>query len=64
MKTPTIHTIKVDVDGIVHTGEYWVEGKVLHVASERGMKRTQVGGSPPEVLAKMVLSEIVRSGVK
>jgi hypothetical protein len=40
---------------------YFVQGSMVHVQWSFGAKATQVGNSPPEMIAKMLLSELVRA---
>jgi hypothetical protein len=40
------------------TGSYAVRDGIITVTSELGKKATQVGGSPPKVLARMMLREL------
>ena len=47
--------------GQTYRGSYQVTGKLLTVVRAYGTKSTQVGGSPPETLAKMLLGELVRA---
>jgi hypothetical protein len=39
---------------------YYVQGSVVHVRSPLGEKTTNVGMSPPEAIARLLLSELVR----
>ena len=43
-------------------GEFNVDGGVLTVRSTYGTKHTHVGRSPPDVTARIMLSEMVRHG--
>jgi hypothetical protein len=56
-----VRDVIVTIDGVTHRGTYFVRGKMVHVLSSFGNMDTQVGGSPPETLAKLLLSELVRS---
>jgi hypothetical protein len=51
----------VTIDGVAYEGIYYVQGSMLRVESPFGAKAIQVGKSPPEAIAKMVLSELVRA---
>jgi len=53
--------VTVTVDGITHSGTYFVQESMVEVRSPLGRKNTQVGGSHPEMVAKLLLSEIVRA---
>lgn len=55
--------VAIERNGERHVGYYYVEREMITVSySKGGSKSTQVGGSPPEVLAKMLLSELVSEG--
>jgi hypothetical protein len=43
-------------------GWWWVEDNMVEVWSRHGRKITQVGGSPPEALAKLMLRELAHEG--
>jgi hypothetical protein len=60
-KPGPVKIIRVTIDGVTHSGTYYVQGSTVHVRSSKGAKATQVGGSPPEAIAKMLLSELVRA---
>jgi hypothetical protein len=60
-KPGPVKIISVIIDGVTHSGTYYVQGSTVHVRSSKGAKATQVGGSPPEAIAKMLLSELVRA---
>jgi hypothetical protein len=49
---------KIEIQ-ITVRGQYEVENGLVKVTSGKAEKATQIGGSPPEVLAKMMLREIV-----
>lgn len=50
--------IKVLVDGKEIVGRYIVERKVVTVTSAYGQRSTQLGGSPAETIARMLLREL------
>ena len=52
--------ISVEVDGKTYSGDFEVRGRVVTVTTSYGTKSTQVGGSPPDVVAKTLLRELVR----
>ncbi len=59
--------VKIEHEGKSYTGEYWVEKKIVYVEAYgpdgiRLSPRTQLGGSPPEVLAQILLREMVEAG--
>lgn len=61
--TPVRH-VTVTIDDIIYEGTYFVRDSMVYVQSEFGTKATQVGGSRPATLAKLLLSELVREAKK
>ena len=57
-----VECVTVTIDGVTHEGAYYVNGSILHVRSPLGAKATQVGGSPPEAVAMLLLAELMREG--
>ena len=57
----SVRTVTVTIHGVTHEGMYCLQGSTVHVQSSFGKKATQVGGAPPEAVAKMLLSELVRA---
>jgi hypothetical protein len=57
-----VKRVTVTIDGVTHEGMYFIQNYMVHVLSSFGAKATQVGGSPPEMVARMLLSELVRGG--
>jgi hypothetical protein len=58
-KQPMTFSASVDVDGTVHEAEYTVGSKVVTVLSAYGSASTQIGGLSAEMVARMLLREIV-----
>jgi hypothetical protein len=56
-----VKTATVTIQGVTYEGTYYVLGSTVTVQSSFGKKATQLGGSPPEWMAKMLLSELVRA---
>ena len=56
-----VKLVTVTIDGVTHRGTYFVQSSMVRVQSAFGNKATQVGGTPPETIAKMLLSELVRT---
>ena len=53
--------VEVEVDGKLYRGRYQVDRGIIAVSMMDGRRKaTQVGGSPPEVLARILLCELVR----
>jgi hypothetical protein len=55
-----VDRVTVTIDSVTHAGAYYVKGPFLFVRSPLGAKTTEVGGSPPEAVAKLLLAELVR----
>jgi hypothetical protein len=61
-RVPTLaRSVTVTIDGVAHHGTYFVQGAMIYVRSPLGSMATHVGGSPPEGVAKLLLSELVRA---
>jgi hypothetical protein len=59
-----VKRVTVTINGVIYEGTYFVQNYMVHVVSSFGAKATQLGGSTPETLAKMLLSEVVRENKK
>ena len=55
-----VRDVTVEVDGVKHKGTYYVQDSTVFVRSPIGSKATQVGGSQPSAIARMLLSELAR----
>jgi hypothetical protein len=55
-----VRSVTVTIDSVTHHGTYYVHGSEVHVRSPLGEKITKVGRSPPEAIARLLLSELVR----
>jgi hypothetical protein len=54
--------VSYELDGITYNGAYSVRNGMITVKSEFGTKTTiQIGGTPPQVLARIILGEMVRT---
>lgn len=57
------HNISVDVDGVTYAGQWGIDHETIVVRTASGEQEdTQVGGTPPESLAKLMLGQMVREG--
>jgi hypothetical protein len=56
----SVKSVFVTINDVTYAGTYYVIGTTVHVQSTFGNKATQVGGSRPAVIAKMLLSELAR----
>jgi len=57
-----VNRVTVTIDGEKYEGTYFVQNYMVHVLSQFGAKAAQLGRSQPEAVAKILLSELVRSG--
>ena len=55
-----VRRVTVTVLGTSFEGTYYVQGQMVHVQWPLGSKVTQLGKSPPEAMAKLLLLELVR----
>ena len=52
--------VSVEVAGTTHQGTYVIDGKTITVWYHGRSKSTQLGSSTPEILSRIILSELVR----
>ena len=57
--TPRI-PISIEIDGVTHRGYYQTERGMIRVDYKWGSKATQLGGSPAQGLARIIMHELVR----
>jgi hypothetical protein len=55
----TVKPVSVTINGATYRGSYFVEKKIVHLDSTFGQKAAELGGSSPETIAKLLLSEVV-----
>jgi hypothetical protein len=55
-------TLEIEINGRTVTGSYACEGPILNVRTGNGQKATQLGGSTPEGLARIMLRELAEEG--
>ena len=58
-RTSPSRPIAVEVDGQIHAGDYYVSGRSIYVYGAGGFRRSALDGFTPEVLARMLLRELV-----
>jgi hypothetical protein len=51
--------ISTELDGVTYKGTYYTESGCVIVHSRFGQKATQIGGSPADMLAEIMLMELV-----
>jgi hypothetical protein len=56
--------VTTELEGRVIEGRYATEDEMVKVNSVWGSKATQIGGSPPYVLAQFLLRELAANGKK
>ncbi len=54
-----VRELAVTINGVTHYGAYFVQHSTVYVKSLYGIKARQAGGSPPEDIARQLLSELV-----
>jgi hypothetical protein len=55
-----VKSVTVTVDGVTYHGTYFVQDSIVHLRSPFGTKSSSVGRSPPETIAKLLPTELVR----
>jgi hypothetical protein len=55
-----VREISVTIDDKIYHGTYYVQQSMVYVQSAFGSKATEVGRSRPDLLARLLLSELVR----
>ncbi len=53
--------VTLEVDGRTYTGRVTIEDGIVNVNTIGGWTATQIGESPPEVVARMLLRELVQA---
>ena len=56
---PFLDEVTIEFEGKEYKGRYKVESKMVYATSAHGSKATQLGGSPAEVIARMLLRNIL-----
>ena len=59
-----VKPVTITIDGVTHEGSYFLQDLTLHIRSPLGAMAIQVGSLPPEAVAKLLLSELVREAKK
>jgi hypothetical protein len=60
-RPPVARSVQIEVDGQRHEGTYRVDGSVVAVESLLlGNRRGPLGDGPPEIVAKLLLLELVQ----
>ena len=55
-----VKSVTVTIDGVTYQGTYYVQRSMVYVRSQLGEKITKVRRSPPEAIARLLLSELAR----
>jgi hypothetical protein len=53
--------VEIEVNGRTYEGRYVIEGGLVRATSDYGEKTTQIGDSPVETVAKLLLHELVQA---
>jgi hypothetical protein len=56
-----VDPIEVTINGVTYEGTYYVQRSTVYVQSAFGTKSAPAGGWPPVMIAKKLLSELVRA---
>jgi hypothetical protein len=59
-RAPRSIPISIEIESAVYHGSYSVSRGMLTVRSADGSKTTQVGGTPADTLARVLLAELAR----
>ncbi len=51
--------ISIALDGTTYPATYEVKGGIITVRTDIGTKSTSVGNTPPEIVARMLLRELI-----
>jgi len=57
--SPIREEVEIEFEGKNYKGSYTIKSKMVHVTSAHGSKSTQVGASPPDLIARMLLRNIL-----
>ena len=64
MMTTVRTPVSIKSGGVTHHGYLEVDGGMVRVSYRGSTKATQIGGSPPGVLARLLLGEMVREAAE
>ena len=56
-----VKDVFIIIEGNIYHGAYFTQNSTVYLRSPFGSKTTQIGGMPPEEVAKFMLSELVRA---
>ncbi|WP_330481921.1 hypothetical protein [Tumidithrix elongata] len=51
--------VSIEINGQIYNGSYTVVSDIITVSYKMEKETTQVGGTPPDILARVLLSELV-----
>lgn len=57
--TAESYSVQCEVAGRMYQGTYTISGGMVHVLCDQGRESTQIGGSPPATVARMLLRGLV-----
>jgi hypothetical protein len=56
VRSSPVRELTVTIDGVTYKGTYYTHGEMVYVQYGTGREETQVGESPAEAIAGMLLS--------
>ena len=59
VRSSPVRDLTVTIDGVAYEGTYYTHGAMVYVQYGTGREETQIGVSPTEPMAQMLLSELV-----
>jgi hypothetical protein len=64
VRSSPVRNLTVTIDGVAYEGTYYTHDTMVYVQLGTGRAETQIGGSPAEAIAGMLLSELVRDDLE
>ena len=61
---PAETPVMIELDGRIYSGSYSVDDGLIRVAYDFRRKTTRLGRTPPLILAKILLAELVRAQLR
>jgi hypothetical protein len=60
VRSSPVMKLTITIEGVTYDGTYYTHAERVYVQYGTRKKETQIGGSPAESIARMLLSELVR----
>jgi hypothetical protein len=64
VRSSPVYKLTVTVDGVDYEGTYYTHDMMVYVQYGTGRQETQIGGTPAESMAQMLLLELVRDDLE